>query len=162
PRINESTIGASFFEWDRGNPYRMVYYMKLIGLPVFNVARPERRFESLDQFVAMPSWPAMGSVRIARDVTILVKLGEEPNPLYSQALITKDPSSKPDDEPFYRISTAEQSSWSVLNGSLAHRSSESIVLDTGSDPQLVFRTGALPVLKGCGRVELSTKLRVEK
>ena len=162
PRVNESTIGTSFFEWDRGNPYRMVYYMKLIGLPVFNVVRPERRFELLDQFVAMPSWPAMGSVRTARDGTILVKLGEEPNPLYSQLLATKDPSSRPDDEPFYRMSTAEASSWSVLNVSVAHRSSEGLVLDTGSDPQLVFRTGALPIVKGCGRIELSTKLRVEK
>jgi hypothetical protein len=161
PRNAESTIGASFFEWDHGDPYRIRDYMRLIGLPPFNVVALEHRSKLLDEFVVMPAWPAQGSVRAAADGTILVKLSDAPNEYYRQLLRAKDPSAKADDKPFYRLSTAVESSWSVQNAWRPQRSSEGIALDTKNDPQFIFSTGALGILENCNRIELHTRLRVE-
>jgi hypothetical protein len=131
-------------------------------LPTFDVVAPERRPTLLDQFVMMPAWPAAGSVREAADGTILVKLGDEPNVLCRQLLARKDPSAKANDEPFYRLSTAEGGSWSVRNASAQRRTSEGIALDTLDDPNLLFRTSASQIIENCSRIELHTRLKIER
>jgi hypothetical protein len=136
--------------------------MKLIGLPIFNVVRPEQRFKFLDEFATMPNWPASGSVRAAADGTILVKLSDVPNPYYRRLLVSKDPSAKADDKPFYRLSTAIEGSWSVQNAYPQQRSSEGISLDANYDPQLMFITGASRIVEPCRRIELHIRLRVER
>jgi hypothetical protein len=67
-------FGASFFEHDMGNPGRMAYYLRLLGVkgldpqPVTRVAPIAREVE------AMPSWPLPGSVALVGG-TLVVKFG---------------------------------------------------------------------------------------
>lgn len=78
PRTWSSTWGYSFFEWDGGNPqHRILPYMRLLGYSNLVLAPPESRQVNLRHFAAMPSWPAVGSVRVVDGVT-LIKLGEAP------------------------------------------------------------------------------------
>ncbi|MGA2731082.1 MAG: glucosyltransferase domain-containing protein [Syntrophobacteraceae bacterium] len=163
PRINNSTIGASFFYWDWGKPCRITTYMKLIGLPAFNVEPPEGLDNKrLDEFVLMPSWLAQDSVRAAADGTILVKLSEVLVPRYRQLLASKDPSVKAGDEPLYRLSTADVGSWSLQNALVSQKTSEGIVLKANSYPNFTFKTGASQILENCSRIEMHARLKIER
>ena len=160
PRIANSTVGASFFEWDRGNPDRIVTYMKLIGLPTFKVVAPERRIKFLDEFVMMPAWPAGGSVRAAADGTILGEARGRPEPILSRAARGQGP-----------ICEGQRSSiFSPLDGyGKVMVSAEYCRATTerpkGSnstlryDPQFIFRIGASGTAENCRRIELHTRLR---
>lgn len=76
PRTFSTTWGYSFFEWDEGNPqHRMLPYMRLHGYANLVLATPAQRKENLPHFQDMPSWPAVGSVRVVDGVT-LIKLGD--------------------------------------------------------------------------------------
>ncbi len=161
PKNENSTIGASFFEWDGGNPHRIAAYMRLIGLPVLRVVAPERRAKLLDDFVLMPAWPASGSVKAAADGTILVKLSDVPNPIYRQLLVGPDPSGDGDSEPFYRLSAAAEGSWSTYDAK-SQRTGDGILLDTKNDPQFMFDTSALQKVETCSRIELRTRLKIER
>jgi hypothetical protein len=71
-----ATGGSSFFEWDGGNPERMIDYMRLIGFTNLVLPTAAERPALVPVFQTMPVWPAEGSVRLANG-TILVKLGAE-------------------------------------------------------------------------------------
>lgn len=76
PRTFSTTWGYSFFEWDGGNPqHRMLPYMRLHGYANLVLATPAQRKENLPLFREMPSWPAVGSVRVIDGMT-LIKLGD--------------------------------------------------------------------------------------
>jgi len=64
-RADGSTVGASFFEWDQGNPYRITAYMRLLGYNVVALSPEERlaHAERLKRFLRMPPWPAPDSVQ---------------------------------------------------------------------------------------------------
>lgn len=162
PKINDSTIGASFFEWDRGNPYRIVTYLKLIGLPIFDVVRPEHRPALLDEFVDMPPWPAEGAVRVRPDGVVLVKLSDIPNPNYRALLSGNALPGRSEDKPFFRLSDAPADKWSVRNGSVESRTGGDMVLSTTGDPQLIFETGSAQLVKSCSRIELRAQLKTER
>jgi hypothetical protein len=85
PRPPTSTIGYSFFEWDDGNPRRIVAYMKLLGYS--NLARPtlDQEDQTVARLSTMPVWPAQGSLQIMNDV-VLIRLGETPSLLNLRAL----------------------------------------------------------------------------
>lgn len=161
-KIDGSTIGASFFEWDRGNPYRMVTYLKLIGLPIFDVVRPERRPELLDEFVDMPPWPAEGAVRVRSDGVVLVKLSDIPNPNYRDLLSGDGLPDRGQEKPFFSLSDAPAGKWSLRNGLVEARTGSEIALSTVSDPQLIFETGDAQLVKSCSRIELRMQLKVER
>jgi len=72
-----STWSASFFEWDGGNPRRIVDFMKIIGYSNFVQVDPMTREALLPIMEEMPIWPAAGSVRVV-DGSILVRLGQKP------------------------------------------------------------------------------------
>ena len=75
PLVPTTTSGASFFEWDDGNSYRMVRYMNLIGFHRYVSIDLEERERIRSNYRAMPSWPAPGSVKLLNDV-VLVKLSD--------------------------------------------------------------------------------------
>jgi hypothetical protein len=77
PKVFTSTIGSSFFEWDGGNPYRIVAFMRLLGYDNLQAVTPDQRRNLLAQFEQMPIWPAAGSTIIVDGVT-LVKLNGRP------------------------------------------------------------------------------------
>jgi hypothetical protein len=82
--IRGSTLSASFFEWDHGNPSRIVDFMKILGYS--NLVPADRSMQSalLPIMEDMPIWPAQGSVRVV-DGTILVRLGKEPGVFHRKA-----------------------------------------------------------------------------
>ncbi len=77
-RARTSTGGYSFFEWYRGEPPRILAYMKLIGFSNLFLPTVEDRSRLAPVFETMPVWPAEGSVRFFDDV-IMVRLGTEPS-----------------------------------------------------------------------------------
>ena len=77
PSVNSSTVGKSFFEWDGGNPKRILAFMKILGYSNLTMANTEETAGHALEFVRMPLWPAKGSVRLVGDVT-LIRLGEWP------------------------------------------------------------------------------------
>jgi hypothetical protein len=71
--VEEETFGASFWQWEGGNPYRMWLFLSTLGLPQ-NVALampsewPRARALSAD----MPAWPDKDCVQF-RDGLVIVK-----------------------------------------------------------------------------------------
>lgn len=74
PRPHSSIAGFSFFEWDGGNPVRIIYFMKLIGYGGLDLITSAQRDALVFHYADMPIWPAAGAVRRVGD-TVLVKLG---------------------------------------------------------------------------------------
>jgi hypothetical protein len=72
PKIE--TFGTSFFEWDQGNIYRIVYFLKLIGYHDLQAMPPDRRGELIQIGRAMPTWPDTGSIVVLAD-SVLLKFG---------------------------------------------------------------------------------------
>ncbi len=69
-----STMGASFFGWDGGNPERILPFLKTLGRFDFEVITPEQRRAVNREVEAMPSWPRAGSIRVV-DSAVVVKFG---------------------------------------------------------------------------------------
>ncbi|MGC2063339.1 MAG: glucosyltransferase domain-containing protein [Thermodesulfovibrionales bacterium] len=66
------TFGASFFEWDQGNAWRVIFFLRTLGYYNSVEALPvERRGRMFETASAMPHWPAPGSVEIDGDAVIV-------------------------------------------------------------------------------------------
>jgi len=70
----EDTIGASFFEWDQGNVYRVQLFLRDIGYSDLEPLPPPARGQLIPVASAMPVWPDLGSVGIEGE-TVIVKFG---------------------------------------------------------------------------------------
>jgi hypothetical protein len=68
------TFGASFFEWDAGNRWRVAAYLNLNGLPAVGAA-DEDRVRVIELAKRMPVWPNDGWIALSGDV-IVIKFGE--------------------------------------------------------------------------------------
>jgi len=71
PTVYSSTNGASFFEWDEGNDYRIISFMRLIGFNNLLPIDKDDCIRIIPEFSLMPSWPASGSVKLVGDTTII-------------------------------------------------------------------------------------------
>jgi len=78
PTVKTSTLGASFFDWDGGNIYRMLSYMKLIGYPNLQPVRATQMKENIEEFKKMNVWPSTGSVKYINGM-YLIKLSVNPD-----------------------------------------------------------------------------------
>ncbi|MDX8481258.1 glucosyltransferase domain-containing protein [Mesorhizobium sp. VK24D] len=85
PRPPSSTVGYSFFEWDGGNPWRITYYMKLLGYSNLNGPTDQQVDQTIVRLSTMPVWPVPGSLEIQGDI-VLIRLGESPSYANQQAL----------------------------------------------------------------------------
>jgi hypothetical protein len=73
-QTRSETFGASFFEWDAGNRWRVAAYLNLNGLPAVGASDEDRvRVRGLGE--TMPAWPNDGWVALSGDIVIL-KFGE--------------------------------------------------------------------------------------
>ena len=61
PGVPTNFIGASFFEWDKGNPVRMVLFMNLTGFYWYQAISLEERARLQGNYADMPVWPRTGS-----------------------------------------------------------------------------------------------------
>jgi hypothetical protein len=68
------TFGASFFEWDGGNRYRVATFLRLSGLYVV-AATPEESAKVTHTAASMPVWPNPGWVVLDQGMLIL-KFGD--------------------------------------------------------------------------------------
>lgn len=75
------TTDASFFNWDNGNPGRMVSFMQLLGYGNLQPVSSARRQEYAERVAQMPSWPRAGCVAWVGE-TALIKLGDVPGLQY--------------------------------------------------------------------------------
>ncbi len=75
PLLPTTTSGASFFEWDGGNPWRIVRYMNMIGYHPLVAVSDEEHSQLEPIYEGMPVWPETGSIRLL-DGILLVKLSE--------------------------------------------------------------------------------------
>jgi hypothetical protein len=73
PKVPDSTLGASFFEWDGGNAARIAAFLSVLSDAKFSLAHPEQAFSAFEAARSMPSWPAPGSVQ-ERDGVVVIKL----------------------------------------------------------------------------------------
>lgn len=69
-QTSSDSIGASFFQWDYGNRYRIASYLSLRGLNVLGATQDDRVFVHREA-MSMPSWPADGWLRVIGDVLVL-------------------------------------------------------------------------------------------
>jgi Glucosyl transferase GtrII len=139
PVVESSTIGASFFDWDGGNPIRISSYMNLLGYPHSEPAPGDRARDHLTSFAGMPEWPAPGSVQLAQDGTVLIKLSDKPGKNYEPLLTSEDPESGKN-PPFFRWATKEAP----------------VSLTRGA--QLSFQTGEPAALRPCGRLQIHASI----
>ena len=77
---NIDTYGASFFEWDNGNPARIINIMYLLGLSKnYQVIYPDKNDKELKDYIAtLPSFPNKDNIGIYKDI-IIVKLSPTRN-----------------------------------------------------------------------------------
>jgi len=76
-------FGASFYEQDGGNVYRVAYLMQLQGSDPLHPIWLSQRPDLVPAAKAMPIWPADGSVGVVNGV-VLVKVGD---PTYEQLAV---------------------------------------------------------------------------
>lgn len=73
----KDVFNASFFDWDGGNPSRMLAFMKLLGFPrevqLGYVAKEKVTAEIMEEVKNMPVYPNNDCVKLVDD-TVLVKL----------------------------------------------------------------------------------------
>jgi|SRR5208283_443359 len=69
------TFGASFFEWDQGNVWRILFFLKTLGYQDLEAMPMERRSEMMEVANSMPTWPEKGSVKVVGDAAI-IKFGD--------------------------------------------------------------------------------------
>jgi hypothetical protein len=74
PRVGSSTLGASFFEWDGGNPWRIAAFMRSLGF-IVTIVTPAERAALHSRIAAMPSWPDRAAVQDI-DGVLVVKLSD--------------------------------------------------------------------------------------
>lgn len=86
PRVSTSTIGGSFFEWDGGNPERILTFMRLLGYDGILPAPVTERQRLVSVYEQMPVWPAENSVRFYEGV-VLVKMGPRPGATHQSSLV---------------------------------------------------------------------------
>lgn len=75
-RLKEETIGGSIFEWESGNPWRVVMLLQVLGaegLVGTTAAEDYRRAIEIGR--SMPDWPAPGSVVVVDDLAV-IRFGE--------------------------------------------------------------------------------------
>ncbi len=77
-------FGTSFFEHDFGNPFRVAYYMRIVGFPYLDPQPITAIIANVHEVEAMPSWPAPGSVAVV-DGKLVAKFGP-PSPPQKQAI----------------------------------------------------------------------------
>ncbi|MGZ9710570.1 glucosyltransferase domain-containing protein [Glaciimonas sp. GNP009] len=82
-----SAIQGSFFDWDQGNLFRMINYMKVMGYENIFMIDDQERQQLTPYFNFMPSWPALGSVKKVGD-RYLIKLSQDPDPFHAQFIPT--------------------------------------------------------------------------
>jgi uncharacterized protein (UPF0333 family) len=83
PAPDTSTMSSSFFNWDQGNVYRMMEYMRLIGFTNVSAIGNATRIPLTPRFDTMSVWPAEGSVRYDNGI-YLIKLSNTPDPTHAQ------------------------------------------------------------------------------
>jgi hypothetical protein len=83
PRIE--TVGAPIFEWEGGNPYRIVSLFKVLGYRKIDPVTKQERINLTPEFGAMAAWPAKSAIRVVGDVT-LVKLGDTPGSVHTELM----------------------------------------------------------------------------
>jgi hypothetical protein len=70
------TFGASFFEWDMGDAWRIISFLKTLGYyPNVRALPAAQRGLLLEMAGAMPRWPAHGSIALDGDI-VIVKFGD--------------------------------------------------------------------------------------
>jgi hypothetical protein len=72
-----STLGESFFDWDNGNPDRIVSFMKLIGYSNVSFIPKERLRDYEGIFSSMGEWPSGSSIKKVGDGLFLLKLSDD-------------------------------------------------------------------------------------
>lgn len=79
------TFGASFFEWEGGNPHRVASLLRLEGLRVV-AADSASRARVAEKALSMPSWPSPGWVGLDGS-TIILKFSSYTDPQADQLCI---------------------------------------------------------------------------
>jgi hypothetical protein len=82
-------FGASFFEQDGGNPWRVAAYLKVLGVETLEPHRLTEFPQHRPIIDAMPVWPAAGSVAIV-DGLLVIKLKPLPRASRANAIIPGD------------------------------------------------------------------------
>jgi hypothetical protein len=70
-RPKTEAIGASFFEWDQGDVWRILFFINTLAQHDWEVLPPEDRRSLVDSTNMMPSWPARGSVRVFGETSVI-------------------------------------------------------------------------------------------
>jgi hypothetical protein len=74
--FRSEVLGASFFEWGKGNPFRIKALFRTIGIEEMDLVMPVELKPLQKQIAEMPAWPRKGSVALFGDI-VVVKLSEE-------------------------------------------------------------------------------------
>lgn len=77
PALRVEVFGASYFEHDGGNVYRILYYLRLLGIQGLHPVPPSQLKGHLSVLEQMASWPDPGSLAVV-DGTVVLKLGPLP------------------------------------------------------------------------------------
>jgi hypothetical protein len=83
PAAHTTTMSRTMFDWDHGNPDRIVTYMTLLGYDNLRTVSEDQRRMLIPEFRQMPTWPAAGSVKVVDGIT-LVRLGSDPDPSHGR------------------------------------------------------------------------------
>lgn len=80
PTVPTATNNASFFDWDGGNTFRVVAFMRLIGFSDLAPGTSDECRASRSVFQSMPDWPAPGSVKLEGSVVLVRLSGKQTMP----------------------------------------------------------------------------------
>jgi hypothetical protein len=163
PRIFDSAIGASFFEWDAGNPHRIVAYMRLIGFTNLDVVQEIELVPVFREYYSMHSWPAADSVRLTDNNIILVRLSDSDTPGLIRAHLPEMVATATNPIPLYQLSNAAANSWTVDDVTNLNVQKTGVFFFTGNDSKIFIKTGAEPSsIHSCVHVQAKILIQVER
>lgn len=144
PEIRSSTYSASFFEWDGGNPRRIIDFLRINGYSNLRDVSRTERMSTIPSIISMPIWPAPGSVKFVQG-TILVRFSKAPS-LAHYDLIKTIERNQFSSSTIYRILESDTAKYRVVHADALQSKDGQLRISAGKDVQIRFSSGQSSLL----------------
>jgi hypothetical protein len=157
PRVASSTVGHSFFEWDLGNPQRIVLFMNMLGYANLTQIPGDRRPELIAELNIMPVWPNEGSVKVVQGVT-LVRLGKEPGIVHQNLSVPFLPSGE---NVLFRLRSPHANPPIATENAEIISANSSLRVATATDAQILIPLNEVRA-QSCSAIQVTISEETEK
>lgn len=70
-KFKDEIFGGSIFEWDEGNPIRILSFFLSCGYHFIRIASPKEFISVVNHAKSLPSWPKLGSITLYKNILVV-------------------------------------------------------------------------------------------